>query len=303
MSESPPLKLDLVAARSAIKTIQDLELNCATIEEVIDLLNPVFYGLSVSAPRFDPGLRLFRARSCEKPANIREVFYPPAHVVPMGRVNRPGNPILYCSNSREATLFELRPLVGATVAIVHWETSAPMMVNHVGYVQPTFEALRSARVAGTSIEFAQVPPGEGHEEIAKFLAELFTKSVARGEEQIYKLTNAVAEKLFIHDLFDGLLYPTIQMRANADNFALKPRYADVHLKFLKIEFARIDSEYDFKYDITLLDTAITLGDDGSIQWRGRNDRWVVQNAGDQLTLSVENGRWVARDVNGIVGPE
>lgn len=304
MAGPPPFKLDLSAARSAIAAVRSLDLRSVSIEEIKDLLTPVFRGYRVSAPRFVPGVRLFRVRSCQKPTNIRELSYPPAQVVGLGRVNRPGSPVLYCCTSREAPFFEARPPVGTTVAITRWETTASLLVNQVGYTRRTFDTLGSARQqAGWGPEPADVSAGEGNEEIAEFLAELFTQQVAKGDEHTYKLTVAVAEKLFMDDLFDGLLYPTVPMRANADNFALKPRYADKHLRFLKAEFARIDAERDFAYDITVLDTATELGDDGSIRWRGRLDQWVLRNQGDQLTFTAENGKWVARDARGkIVEP-
>lgn len=121
---------------------------------------------------------------------------------------------------------------------------------------------------------------------------------------MYKLSVAIAEKLFSDDMFDGLLYPTVQMQANADNLAIKPRYADSHLKFLKAEFARINAVREIALDIDVLDTAVELEADGKIVWRGRRDQWVLREQGDQLTLSVENGRWVARDnIGRIVDPE
>jgi len=304
MSESPSFKLDLSAARSAIAAIKGLDLPGASIEEIKDLLTPLFQSYGASAPRFQPGLRLFRVRSCEKPSSIRELSYPPAEAVGLGRVNRSGSPVLYCCTSREAPFFESRPPVAKTVAIVQWETTAPLLVNHVGYTRQAFDALGSARQqAGWGPQPAEFPSWDGNEEIAEFLARLFTQRVAKGEEHFYKLTVAVAEKLFADDLFDGLLYPTVAMRGNADNFAVKPRYADKHLRFLKAEFVRIAAERDFAYDITVLDTATELGSDGSILWSGRLDQWVLRNQGDELTVEVENGRWVARDARGnIVEP-
>ncbi len=301
MADSAPIKLDVIAARLAIATIQSLDLRSESIEQIKQLLIPVFRGYQVRAPRFPPGLRLFRARLCDKPTNIRELSYPPAHLVTLGRANRPGTPVLYCSAARGAVFFESRPPVGSTVAIVQWETTSPLLVNHVGYTREAFGTIGSGRTqAGWSREAAEIPALDGVEEIVEFLAKLFTRRVAIGEEGNYKLTVAVAEKLFADDLFGGLLYPAVAMRANADNFALKSQYADNHLRFVKAELARIDAELDFGYQITVLDTAGELGGDGSIQWRGRLDQWTLRNKGDQLSFVVENGSWVARDSDGKV---
>ena len=93
------------------------------------------------------------------------------------------------------------------------------------------------------------------------------------------------------------------MSGNADNFALKPAFADEHLSFQKAELVRVDAVRDSGYDIKVLDTATKLGPKGEILWRGRGDQWVIKD-GDALRLAVENGKWVGRDGAGeVVEPE
>ena len=301
--ESEDLKLDMSLARAAISAIRSLDLRTESIENILELLTPVFRGYAVSAPRFEAGLKLFRARLCDKPSNLRELLYPPASKVRMGRVNRAGSPVLYCCTSRESPFFESRPSVGTTVAIVRWITTAPLLVNQVGYTANAFTALESNRRHGWGPEPAEIPLGDGNKEVADFLAEIFTQRVSSVDDHLYKLTVAVAEKLSSDPQFNGLIYPTVAMRANADNFALKPQFADAHLKFVKAEFARIDTVRDFGYDINVLDTATALQPDGSIQWKGRLDNWIL-GPGEQLIMHAENGEWVAKDLAGnIVAPE
>jgi hypothetical protein len=115
---------------------------------------------------------------------------------------------------------------------------------------------------------------------------------------------AIAEKLFLDNIFDGLLYPTVQMRANADNLALKPRYVDSNLMFLKAEFVRVKAVREFAFDIDVLDTATELTPDGTIVWKGHRDKWTLRNKDDQLTFVAENGEWVVRNAAGqIVDPD
>jgi hypothetical protein len=203
------------------------------------------------------------------------------------------------------TFFELAPKIGDTLAIAKWVTSSPLLVNHVVYTPGVFEALGSGRGhASWAGQPVGNPGGEDTREIANFLADAFAQRIAPGERYRYKLSVAIAEKLFDHGLFAGLVYPTIAMWANADNVAIKPRYADSTLRFVRAEYARIDAIRDLQLDITVLDTAVAEGIDGVIQWRGRVDQWVLRNQGNALTMSAENGRWVARDQNGnIVEPE
>ena len=232
-----------------MEAIRALRLEDTTIEQLLELLTPVFRDYAVIAPRFDPGITLFRSRICGKPANINDLWAPPPHVTRLGRVNREGSPVLYCCTSREVP-------------------------NHV------------------------------NEAVSNFLAEIFTRVVPVGSEHEYKLSVAIAEKLFADDIFNGLLYPTVAMRANADNFALKLRYANDNLRFVKAEYARIDRVRDFAFDITWLDTATELAEDGAIQWKGRLDQWVIKEPYGQLTFTAQDGDWIARNrVGEIVQPE
>jgi hypothetical protein len=117
-----------------------------------------------------------------------------------------------------------------------------------------------------------------------------TRIVPRTSEYKYKLSVAIAERLFfLDDKFNGLLYPAVAMRANAYNFALKLPYAHEHLRFQRAEYARINKVRDFGFDTTLLDTATDLGVDGSICWKGRLDKWQIREPRGELTFTEENG--------------
>ena len=76
----PHIAHDPVAATTAIAAIADLDLQSATIEEILDLLTPVFRGYLVKAPRFEAGIRLFRSRICDKPAHISALLAPPPQI-------------------------------------------------------------------------------------------------------------------------------------------------------------------------------------------------------------------------------
>ncbi|MCK4338528.1 MAG: hypothetical protein KAW87_00865, partial [Candidatus Cloacimonetes bacterium] len=108
------------------------------------------------------------------------------------------------------------------------------------------------------------------------------------------------EKHFSDDIFNGLLYPSIAIKARSDNLALKPHYVDKNLMIERVEFIQIISVKAFEYKIKVLDLATSFGKDGSIEWKGHPGKWYLKKKGDELILSVENGRWVARDRNGKI---
>jgi hypothetical protein len=298
-----PITIDYQAVRSGIQQIRGIDLRVATIEQIKDMLTSVIRGHVVHAPSFDPGLRLYRARKFakmpdSKPLNLSEVWYPSRDLVPMGRVNRKGEPVLYCATLKETAIFEVQPSPGEMVAVGTWLTTKPLQVNHVGYTNTTFQALGSVRRDVTWGKTSSVRVDElANREITEFLSQTFCCRITDGNEHLYKLTIAIAEKMFLGELFQGLVYPTIQMRANADNFAIKTDFADSGLVFQNIEFLRVDSAADFSFNVTTQDFANQLGSDGQILWKGRPGHWAVP-PGQAIQVSVENGRYVAHDLTG-----
>lgn len=90
---------------------------------------------------------------------------------------------------RQIPFLESRPEVGQTVAIVHWESTQEFMANQVGYGIENFERLRSNRKKGSWFDGPR--PGEADELnrlIDDFLAEVFTRRVPRGSEEMCKLS-------------------------------------------------------------------------------------------------------------------
>lgn len=105
--------------------------------------------------------------------------------------------------------------------------------------------------------------------------------------------------------FAGILYPALAMKGNSDNLALLPDFVDKYLELKKVEYIRIDDVIDNSiYKVTLLDFANTFASTGQIIWKGRLPQWKISEHGESLTVSVENGKWVARNAKGeIVEPE
>lgn len=264
--ESKP-QIDMTATMSLIAKIQELDLNFTSADEIKELVNTILQGYVTNAHRFQTGIKLYSGRIDIKPINFSEISCPPANLAPLGLANLAGQPILYCCTARDAVFFELQPIVGDTIVVTHWITTAPLLVNHVGYTRRVFDTLESKRqVAGWGTE-PPLPAKAGLEEITNFLADVFTKAVPPDEEPLYhKLTAAVADNLFAGEPFDGLLYPSLKMRANADCFALKPSFANRHLCFQKAEFIRITAIREFGYDFKVLDTAPEVASSGTIEW-------------------------------------
>lgn len=220
--------------------------------------------------------------------------------------------MFYSSIARKAPFFELDVQPGDHVAMSKWRTTKKILVSNVGYAGETFQALKSNRsnpIWGPP-DVRIVTPA--NQLIAKFFAAEFTRVVSADQEHLYKISAAIAEKLYIGNVnmaaagdvfegeprFGGLLYPTIAMRANSDNVALIPEFVERYLELMSVEWIRIDSkEPDFKFKVTVLDFANSFSSTGDIEWKGRHPQWQVQ-PGQQVRVSVENGKYVVRNERG-----
>jgi len=179
-----------------------------------------------------------------------------------------------------------------------------MVVHPVGYSRNAFNRLASRRTADSWAGLASEPAGPAHGEITDFLATTFVRRVVGGQSpDFYKLSVAISEMLLAQDLFHGLIYPTIALAAHSDNIAIKPAFADQHLQFVKAELCRVQKICEMGFEILPLDVAKEVDGDGALVWRGRPDQLTMTQE-RPLVLTAENGRWVARDINGrIVEPD
>src|SRR5690242_20839637 len=86
--------------------------------------------------------------------------------------------------------------------------------------------------------------------VRNFFAEQFCQKISNQNPEVYKLTIAIAEKHYFESInsanpnytegFNALLYPTIAMRGNGDNFAIKPSFiSDGGLEFINVEYVEV----------------------------------------------------------------
>jgi hypothetical protein len=251
------------------------------------------------------GNRLYRAQKPrERPPNLSRTSYPPPScVLEDGRCNRAGESVFYASASRQGAAYESRPTEGERICVVHYTTTHPLPVMPLGYTTTMTEALGSARPlpAHAMVD----PPVISRQDrlIREFLDELFTATDPGEEHWRYRITIAIAEILRRAPV-SGLLYPTIAMRANSDNFALKPYVIDRrHLRPYHAEWLEVTGIEESTMSVTIADEARTFAKDGSIGWLGHLGQWTLEHEGDELLFEALDHHWIARNKYGqIVHP-
>lgn len=294
--------------RKAIEALRSLELASASIDDVKQHVRILLKGYTISVPIFDPAVRLYRARKITPlPTSSAEIGAPPPDkVLSNQRCNRAGESLFYCSSARNAPFFEIHAQVGDHLVLSEWRTTERMTVNHVGYTRSNFGRLESTRSTpswGPPIPAAHA--SEGTRLVDEFFSSFFSIDVQEGQEHLYKATIAMTEALIPEPSeqgafqFDGLMYPTIAMHGNCENFALKAKFVARGMAFVKAEYLRIRKVEGMQMQFDILDFANSIGGCGMLDWKGRPGHWVLKQKGDQLQMGVdEQGEGIARDMNG-----
>jgi len=195
------------------------DLKTLEIDEIKSQLEHFIKGMVVRSPIFDPGGFLYRARRIGTTFNktigmkYADLIYPPKGVTKLGRLNREGDPVFYCSVHKESIFFELPDLSpGDEIILTFWKTTDRMIVNNIGYTQPVFESLGAKRplpqwvtsAPDSKAGAARLPTMSQQEieetlsrdtngELRRVFSEYFMCSVEDKESHKYKLTTALGE--------------------------------------------------------------------------------------------------------------
>lgn len=288
---------------SALAAWAASDLDSLDIDATAEMLMPLLEGVRMRIPRIQSDLRLFRARLDAPVRTPADLSYPPPALARLGRLNREGAPMFYCSAARSAVFFELEPLAGQSLLVSRWRTTQPILLSHVGYHENVFSSLASNRQKasfdGKESPLVAFPDSESR---LAALARVFAERIQPGNERRYRLSAAIAQCL-LRGPADGLLYPSIAMSANADNIALRASVADEKLAFIGVERVRIEDVTPTGYQTSVLDYATADGN-GVLDWKGRPPRWVISQPGGELKAVATPSGWQMFDEAGReVDPE
>lgn len=277
------------------------DLKNLSIDEIKNRLQPLTIGMIVSVPIMDVGTSLYRARkvdgnfSKEFGMRYEDLIYPPQDRAKLGRLNRDGESIFYCSVGKEALFYELPELkAGDEVVVTYWKTTEKLISNNVGYTQQVFEKMGAKRIAPTwsaanadgvieihapeiadSVKISTIE----NDGIRGIFSEYFMRHVDDQNSEEYKLTVAIGElhlgTLNQDQQFAGILYPSVKMWANSDNLALRPWWVDQHLKFQKAVHFQIESRDASSFSVKPIDFASAFDSGGNLAWLGRMPVWTL----------------------------
>lgn len=287
--------------RKAISDIEKIDFRTPLERDVDPILQGLFTGYKVQAPRFTNPVDVFRARISEKPLTLTELGPPPSRLVKSyGRGNAPGESVFYCCSSRRVPFFELECKPGDHIVMSMWRTSPGMVLNHIGFTEEAKERLGSNRELHEIYDFVSVTNNfnDLNQMVHEYIGYIFSRPLDSELQQHYfMLTSAIAQKMINGGVINGLMYPTVQMIGNADNIILKSDYFRDRVNFINAEYIRIESRKGVEYKITVVDSASQVNSNGELQWSGRPLHWEL-SGGQQAEIKVHDGQWIAEDENG-----
>lgn len=299
-------KLSSRNIRNGISQIEKLSLDSIDEQSISMIISEMIKGYKSQVPAYKEPLTVYRARICDKPQLISELSYPPNELVKeYGRGNVIGQSIFYCATHSSVPFYELKCEVGDKLALSTWRSKPGLVLNHIGFTEEVKEKLKSNRKLDEIYDFVNETNNfnDLNEMVHAYLGYLFSRPIPEGEEVLYyKVTSVLANIMMQADIINGLIYPTVQMRGNADNILLKPEYVDKHMEFVNVEYIHINEAKDNSFSIDRVDsaTAKTL-QNNKITWSGRPLQWELNKSGMAATFEYEkDGTWVAKGENGNI---
>ena len=233
----------------AMASVRALNLQQTSVDELKEKFRILLAGHTLIGWFLAPGTRLHRARkiSGRHPSYLTDLGPPPAYFVKSDqRCNRAGESMFYCSSARNGPFFEVHSQVGDRLVLSEWKTTAELLMNTVGFTPESFARLKSSREcpklgdvksAMTSLETVR--------RIEDFFAAMFVVEISSGEEHLYRPSIAITEKFVPRNVpdgcvqFAGLMYPTIAMLANCENYAFRTEVFDNDMSFEKAELLEV----------------------------------------------------------------
>lgn len=210
--------------------------------------------------------------------HVKDLWYPPADKIKTyGRLNRPGQSMLYVSASHHSAILEMRPEIGERFVVLQMRLRNDGELPHVmelGVAERATQHGLKARVhLVEQTAFGRAFLGRSVRKnmaIRSFLARELTKVVPHGQEDLYRVGVAIADILMESRSVDGVEYPCMAGDASSYrggvNLALKPVAADRLFVADSCWVAVIEGRSAAGLHVRCERRARSIGDRGDIQW-------------------------------------
>jgi hypothetical protein len=235
--------INLDELKSWINILENLDLTIMGLTDVIPYVNRIFNLYAIACPVFSPPNKIYRAvKWSKRPTNIKQLIHPkPECITSIGRCNDIGVSYFYGSFNWEPTLFELRVKEGDFIVLSLFNAIDHLEFAPIGFTNEVFQRLFSNRVPPPEARPNNVEliERDSNKIVDKYIAESFTKIVNVGEEYKYKISVAISKFIMSNEHIDGIIYPSILMKADSENIALKSESVFHKLQLINTVYAKV----------------------------------------------------------------
>lgn len=254
------------------RKIDAINLNDFDYSEIVNLIRGLTKGHPTPVLTLDKNTFVWRIVTYpEKPKNFKNLIYPPPEQACQNRANKHGDSMFYGAFHKDTPLLELKVNPGDFFVRSKWCWNKTNRVINIGYDVENITKYNSDREIPSwkRVEFPGLNKGV-YNFTEKYLSERFSQEILPGSENIYNLTNAIAEAMISQKERHGLIYPSIANKLVGDNIVLKQSFIDEGgLKFINAEWIKIVKKEDNRHYYEFFDFADEIGRDGFIYWKGR----------------------------------
>ena len=145
-------------------------------------------GYTVAIKNILPDNLLYRGvRWQERPSTTDQLLYPPIGTASLGRVNRAGMSMFYCSRAAAAVFFELHATQGDLIALSEWAITDPLWMHNLGFHQEALQKLGAPTITMRPQLNDPIPNETGRNaRLRRELSLAFTEDIRTGTEYRYK---------------------------------------------------------------------------------------------------------------------
>jgi hypothetical protein len=286
----------------------DARLRDKNIDALKRYLRSKLAGYRVAFSYIRPDNLLYRAVPWQqRPSKINQLSYPPVdRVTRLGRVDRIGKPVFYCSRAPEAVFYELRAKEGDLIALSEWEVVEPLWMHNLGFQEDALRRLEASDVAIRPRWNNPMPNEIKHNaRLRQRISLAFTEDVQDGQEYKYKKSVAINELLFDDagplpkypdgprfSRAAGTVYPAMQLRGSADNVAMFPDFVDTSLRIRSVRYVLVEAADEARSSYSFLTVAISCTFSAAdIVWQDN----LPPERQRRSHIALEGRDWVLRD--------
>jgi hypothetical protein len=289
------------------KLFDDHQIKNNDIEALKRMLRDKLGGYAVAIKNIDVSNLLYRGVPWpERPRFTHQLSYPPIDLARLGRANRPGQPMFYGSQGAMPIFYELRAKAGDRIALSEWKVSESFWLHNLGYHEAALQRLGGGSAPPRAALSHPIPnESKFNRKLRRKLSLAFTELIGSENEYRYKQTVAITELLFDKaeplpktpmgpkiNRLGGILYPTVQMRAAADNFAIWPEFVRACLQLRSVQYVLVEQSNEENASYALQSLAMGR------EFAGEEIIWQELDMPEQNRrsyISFEEGHWVRRN--------